>query len=171
MNAVNPLQWLWWPSPRHRSRPGRRSSTFRIFNWLTATAWIWVLALQVAAGPAPEWRPLPRRSTPVSRAPEKGAVALAQATRKPDGPAPTAIPQPVRSIQNATDVTDATPAEENKPAVVRLTRGSEPVTNEVNGRKLYSFRATDLDLKAALAMFARANNLTSLCPTRMSPGK
>src|SRR5205823_5771899 len=72
------------------------------------------------------------------------AAAVAPTNSPPEAAAPpqTPVPPPTK----AQPATNAPPAE-------------PPLTDQTQGKMLYAFTATDLDLRTALATFARANGL------------
>ncbi|RME93632.1 MAG: pilus (MSHA type) biogenesis protein MshL [Verrucomicrobia bacterium] len=113
-----------------------------------------------AAKPAPpQPRPSPVTSpkapaapTPVQvRSIKTPAVPVAPAAAEPAPPTPRPQPQPVV-------VEPAAPAAPEKPALA-LQAKEEEILQKVEGKKLYSFRAVNTEIKTALAMFARANKL------------
>lgn len=109
------------------------------------------------------------RSSRVDPAPPgsavKGAARLAQTQPSPTSTVPLPGPKTVNSVLNATDLDAAPPTQpssDSSPAVIVKSSSSTAlasVQSRIEGRKLYSFRAIDLELKAALALFARANGL------------
>jgi MSHA biogenesis protein MshL len=87
-----------------------------------------------------------KRVAVFSEAPAAGALPAADPNSPPSAtpppPTPAVPPTPVPPAQPATTAVPPTPA-----------------TDATQGKTLYSFQAADLDLRAALASFARANNL------------
>lgn len=141
-----------------------------------------LVAVALAAGtpPAAEAaektvrRSAARSSRTPSPATTKGGETLA-ATKEDSAPAPArnvesrpvnvvlnAVPSDVPPAPLAAEAQPSTPAVSTAPAADAM-----PVSTD---RTLYSFRATDLELKAALAMFARANNL-NIVPDREVTGQ
>lgn len=101
------------------------------------------VAVQVAANKAsvPTFGEVPPPSVPPAAAP-------AAAPAPPPAVAPAAVAPPASPVPVA--VTTDTNLGSTTSAVV---------DEHAKGKMLYSFKATELDLKTALAMFARANNL------------
>ncbi len=117
-------------------------------------------AVSLGAETADNWRQLPKSNANRAEASgTKGAKALADApasqSREPRRPTPS--PQPVVMTYNTADEaeTPATTASEN----TKTAPTPSPITAQVGGKTLYSFKAENLELKAALAIFARANKL------------
>src|SRR6185295_11808610 len=69
-------------------------------------------------------------------------------------PSPAAETAPVTNQAPPPIVAPTTPA-----PVVISPRAPAPVEDDTKNKTLYGFQATDLDLRAALATFAKANNL------------
>ncbi|MCC7375593.1 MAG: secretin N-terminal domain-containing protein [Verrucomicrobiales bacterium] len=142
-----------------------------------------VLALVLAAGDANAATKTTRRTSSKSSRPPTPAVAKGGEvlTAPKDEPAPNPArdieSKPVNVVLNAvpadtapTAAPAATPPAEPAapaPAVSAAPSGDAPPVGA--DRTLYSFKATDLDLKAALAIFARANNL-NIVPDREVTG-
>ncbi|MCC6233095.1 MAG: secretin N-terminal domain-containing protein [Verrucomicrobiales bacterium] len=134
-----------------------------------------LLGVSAAAATVKAWQPLPK-SAPAESVPPKGAMVLASAnTADADAP-PKATPEPraVNSVDNATVVTEvvpvpSVPAAETVPAAAPI-EPATPIQGQVGGKALYSFRALDVELKTALAMFARANDL-NIVPDRDVTGQ
>lgn len=118
---------------------------------------------------------LDANSANAAAAGKRGAVftELPSATAQPSA-APISAPssQPVLTAANTTNPTPpVTPPVVPAPRVAPATPSPVPAptapatppaaaaTDAMQGKTLYSFQATDLDLRSALASFARANNL------------
>lgn len=150
--------------------PGPCSGVPVGLRYLLGAAGIALVTLAQAADVESAWRGLPRSGNAIPARPEKGAVALT-APPAPAGEAKaTPRPSPINVVYNAVPVSEPeeAPAEEPgepRPALAPASPPPPSVATEVAGRALYSFRATDLDLKAALAVFARANKL-NIVPDR-----
>ncbi len=119
------------------------------------------LALPYDADAAPTPRPKRNTSRQTNTPAAKGAISLAEPRPSPEST--TALPQPqsVNVVHNATDLnaTDTPDTPQDGPVVRIAPSPTNTVDAHIQGRKLYSFRAADLELKAALALFARANGL------------
>jgi MSHA biogenesis protein MshL len=141
-----------------------------------------VLALALASGDADAAsKPTRRASSKSSRTPTpalaKGGEVLATPQEEPaPNPARDIEPRPVNVVLNAvpSDSTPApvaaNPAEIPAPAPAVSTAPTTEAPPMAPDRDLYSFKATDLELKAALAIFARANNL-NIVPDREVTGQ
>ncbi|MGE3313188.1 MAG: type II secretion system protein GspD [Limisphaerales bacterium] len=118
------------------------------------------LAMAASAATTPNTRRSKARAE--RSATSKGAMRLTESPPEPSATVPLPPPTPVSLVHNAvvipeTPLTDPVPS----PGVaVRITPSPTPdIATQIQGRKLYSFHAVDLELKAALALFARANGL------------
>jgi MSHA biogenesis protein MshL len=83
-------------------------------------------------------------------------LAKAAAFPKPE-PVYSDIPGLTSPI--APPVTNPTPVVPSPVVIQSIPAASQPVEDETKNKTLYGFQATDLDLRAALATFAKANNL------------
>lgn len=112
------------------------------------------VVVQVAAGKAsaPSFGEVPPPSVPPAAASGGTPAQPTPPTAPPAAvPSPAAPPPAVPPASPAPAA--ATPDAQPGPAASAI------VDDHAKGKTLYSFKATDLDLKTALAMFARANNL------------
>ncbi len=123
-----------------------------------------LLILGLAADASAATSPSTRRSKAraAQSTPSKGAVSLTESQPAPEATVALPPPTPVSLVQNAITIPD-TPSPDPIPApgqAVRITSSPAPdVGARIQDVKLYSFHAVDLELKAALALFARANGL------------
>lgn len=121
------------------------------------------LSQDLSAAPTPRTRRANAKKE--ASPPAKGAVGLTESRPAPEATTALPPPTPVNLVENATEVTEPSatdPAEPTPPEgpAVRITASpTNTVNTQIAGRKLYSFHAVDLELKAALALFARANGL------------
>jgi hypothetical protein len=119
------------------------------------------IALTFDADAAPTQRPKRSSTRPATTPGTKGAQTLSEPRPSPEVTTALPRPQPINIVQNATDLSEpgSTNAPQDGPTVRIAPNPANNVDAQIQGRKLYSFRAADLELKAALALFARANGL------------
>lgn len=114
-----------------------------------------------AAPPAAASQTKPATSSPGAPKPTPGPPATVAPEAPRSAPAPAA-PQS-GGAPTASKVEQASgSAPEGPPAegpTLTLQRKEEEILQKVEGKKLYSFRAVNTEIKTALAMFARANKL------------
>ncbi|NLH72707.1 MAG: hypothetical protein GX456_06610 [Verrucomicrobia bacterium] len=113
---------------------------------------------KIASGPS-------LKAGSVGSASQHASLSVESKNRPQPWPAPRQVQEVVvggRTIALAANdqpVVDATAAEPSVRAANKIEQADQSLSRTAGGKTLYSFRATNLDIKSALALFARANNL------------
>jgi MSHA biogenesis protein MshL len=147
----------WLPTTVCEFRDSRALDHARRLPWLAglgllAVPSLWGGSLEfstwppadAAAGVPSAWRPRPAESVSPART-ASAPAAEAQVASSPKWTDPPALVDRAAPVQLA--------------SVSPALNPGQLISQELKERKLYSFRAENLDLKAALAIFARANHL------------